>query len=137
MGIPSGQITVETVRGTIRIAPHVVHTLAYSATMGTYGIVGIASRYTGDDATHTDPRRGIDVEFITGQDVRTHVRIFLHVVVEYGVQLRSVTSRLQHQVAYAVQHSTGYIVDSVYVHVAGLRVTSVADAATNARLADA
>lgn len=136
MGIPSGQITVETVRGAISIAPHVVHTLAYSATMGTYGIVGIASRYTGDDATHADPRRGIDIEFITGQDLRTHVRIFLHVIVEYGVQIRSVTSRLQHQAAYAIQHSTGYIVDSVYVHVAGLRVTSLSDLPTNSQHTD-
>jgi len=125
MGTPSGQTTVENMRGSVTIAPRVVYTLVYSAAVGTYGIVGIASRYTGEDATHTDPRRGIEIEFSTGQDLRTHMRIFLHVVVEYGVQIRSVTNRLQHQVSYAVQRSTGYAVDGVYVHVAALRVTDV------------
>lgn len=123
MSKSSGQTTVETARGAVSIEPQVVFSLTYTAALGTYGIVGIASRYTGDDATHADPRRGIDIEFVTGQDLRTHVQVFLHVIVEYGVQLRSVTARLQHQVTYAIQRSTGYVVDSVHVHVAALRVT--------------
>jgi len=122
MSRSSGQTTVETARGAISFTPQVVFSLTCLAALGTYGVVGIASRYTGDDAT-ADPRRGIDIEFVTGQDLRTHVQVFLHVIVEYGVQLRSVTGRLQHQVTYAIQRSTGYVVDSVHVHVAALRVT--------------
>jgi len=44
MGTPSGQTTVENMRGSVTIAPRVVYTLVYSAAVGTYGIVGIASR---------------------------------------------------------------------------------------------
>jgi uncharacterized alkaline shock family protein YloU len=123
MARSSGETTVESARGAVSIEPRVVFSLTYAAALGTYGVVGIASRYTGDDATLIDPRRGIDIEFSTGQDLRTHVAVFLHVIVEYGVQLRSVTGRLQHQVTYAIQRSTGYVVDAVHVHVAALRVT--------------
>ncbi len=123
METPQRQTTVENMRGSVTIAPRVVDTLVYAATLGTYGVVGIASRYTGDDATHTNPYRGIAVEFVQGQDLRTHVQIFLHVIVEYGIRIRSVTSQLQHQVSYSIERSTGYVVDSVFVHVAALRVT--------------
>lgn len=113
----------DTERGAITLSPRLVYTLALQAAMGTYGVVGIASRYTGYDTTQHDPRRGISIEFNDSTDMRTHITVTLHVIVEYGVRIRSVTSSLQHQVAYHIQRSTGYAVDAVYVHVSGLRVT--------------
>lgn len=124
MAIHTGQASVDTAHGNISIAPRVIYTLAFSAAVGTYGVVGIASRYTGYDATHTDPRRGIEIEFSQGGDLKTHVTVNVHVIVEYGVRIRAVTGSLQHQIAYQIARSTGYAVDAVYVHVAGLRVTA-------------
>jgi uncharacterized alkaline shock family protein YloU len=123
MATQTGQASVDTAHGNISIAPRVVYTLAFNAAVGTYGVVGIASRYTGYDTTHTDPRRGIEIDFSQGADLKTHVTVTIHVIVEYGVRIRAVTGSLQHQIAYQIERSTGYDVDAVYVHVAGLRVT--------------
>lgn len=111
--------------GAIVISPRVVFTLALRATLSTYGIVGIASRFTGFECTHTDPRRGLEIRIednpVTGNK---HVSVTIHVIAEYGVRIQAVTRSLQHQIRYSIERSTGYIVDHVHVHVAGLRVTS-------------
>jgi uncharacterized alkaline shock family protein YloU len=115
---------VDTALGAITISPRVVHTLALSAARATYGVVGIASRYTGLETSDFDPRRGIEIVFKQDSaDLKTHLTVTLHVIVEYGVRIRSVTSSVQHQVAYQIERSTGYVVDAVYVHVSGLRVS--------------
>ncbi len=111
--------------GAIHISPRVVFALALNAALSTYGVVGIASRYTGHDCTHTEPRRGLDVKIESSVATgRTHVSVDIHIIAEYGVRVQAVTSSLQHQVRYSIEHSTGYTVDGVTVHVSGLRVTN-------------
>ncbi|MCS7087447.1 MAG: Asp23/Gls24 family envelope stress response protein [Thermoflexales bacterium] len=113
------------VEGTITIAPQVVFSLALHTALSTYGIVGIASRYTGADCTHTDPRRGIEIVLRDRpEDDSKHVTVTLHVIAEYGVRIRAVTTSLQQQVKYAIERCTGYKVDAVHVHVAALRVSA-------------
>ncbi|MCL6510427.1 MAG: Asp23/Gls24 family envelope stress response protein [Anaerolineae bacterium] len=111
--------------GAIVISPRVVFTLALNAALSTYGVVGIASRFTGFDCTHTDPRRGLEIQIednpTTGNQ---HVSITVHIIAEYGVRIQAVTSSLQHQIRYSIERSTGYVVDAVNVHVTGLRVTN-------------
>jgi uncharacterized alkaline shock family protein YloU len=119
----SDQVNVS--RGEIHIAPRVVFTLALNAALSTYGVVGIASRYTGADCTHTEPRRGLEIQLhpnlATGQ---THVEVDIHIIAEYGVRVQAVTGSLQHQIQYSIERCTGYAVDRIAVHVSGLRVTN-------------
>lgn len=105
--------------GAITIRPQVVFTLALTAALATYGVVGIASRYTGLDVTHRDPRRGLDVKLTQGPAVM-HVAVDAHVIVEYGVRIGAVVESVQHQVAYRIERSTGFCVDVVNVHVVKL-----------------
>jgi uncharacterized alkaline shock family protein YloU len=109
--------------GEIEIKPQVLFSLALEATLSTYGVVGLASRYTGFDVTHHEPRRGLDVKCVPAPDGTNHITVSAHVTVEYGVRISAVITSLQHQVTYCIEHSTGYVVDAVNVHVAGLRVT--------------
>ena len=111
------------VAGSIEIKPQVLFSLALEASLTTYGIVGIASRYTGVDMTRREPQRGLEVKLTNNPDGTTHVQVSVHVIVEYGVRIDAVISSLQHQVSYTIHHSTGYLVDSVNVHVSGLRVS--------------
>jgi uncharacterized alkaline shock family protein YloU len=116
------------VAGSIFISPRVIFTLALSAALATYGVVGIASRYTGADCTHTDPRRGLEIDIDRGEDDGyadgfPHVTVAIHIIVEYGVRILAVTTSLQHQIKYRIERSTDYVVDAVRVHVSGLRVT--------------
>jgi uncharacterized alkaline shock family protein YloU len=107
----------------IEIKPRVLFSLALEATLSTYGVVGIASRYTGFDATQRDPRRGLEVKCTQSPEGATHVLVNVHVTVEYGVRINAVISSLQQQIRYYIEHSTGYVIDAVNVHVAGLRIT--------------
>ncbi len=116
---PAGKIP----DGNIVIKPKVLFSLALDAAIKTYGVVGIASRYTGYDTTRRDPSRGLDVALIEGEDGNVHVSVDIHVIAEYGVRLQGVISSLQHQISYAIEHATDYVVDSVKVHVAGVRVS--------------
>jgi uncharacterized alkaline shock family protein YloU len=110
--------------GAITIAPRVYFTLALNAALSTYGVVGIASRYTGADCTHNEPRRGLEIKFQEAADNQKRVTVSIHIIAEYGVRIQAVTSSLQHQIQYGIERSTGCIVDNVSVHVAGLRVTN-------------
>ncbi|MCS7056853.1 MAG: Asp23/Gls24 family envelope stress response protein [Thermoflexales bacterium] len=111
--------------GQIVISPRVVFTLARNAALSTYGVVGIASRFTGFDCTHTDPRRGLEIQITDNPTTGAkHVTVTVHIIAEYGVRIQAVTSSLQQQIRYSIEHSTGYVVDAVNVHVTGLRVTN-------------
>jgi uncharacterized alkaline shock family protein YloU len=117
------------VAGSVVISPRVVFTLALQAALSTYGVVGIASRHTGADCTHNDPRRGLEIQISepgpeAGADGVRHVSVSIHIIAEYGVRVQAVTSSLQHQVQYSIERATGYIVDAIHVHVSGLRVTN-------------
>ncbi len=111
------------VAGSIVIRPQVVFSLALDAALSTYGVVGIASRYTGYDMTHRDPRRGLETKLTQSPDGICHVHVSIFVLVEYGVRINAVITSLQQQIKYSIEHSTGYMVDSVDVHVSGLHVT--------------
>ena len=115
--------TPTAVAGSIEIRPKVIFSLALEAALSTYGVVGIASRYTGFDMTRRDPRRGLEVKCGIAPDGTTHVTINVHIMVEYGVRINAVISSLQQQIRYYIEHSTGYTVDAVNVHVSGLHVT--------------
>lgn len=114
-----------TANGTIDIKPQALFNLTLEAALTTYGVVGIASRYTGFDVTRREPRRGLDVKTRQAEDGATRVSVSVHIIVEYGVRIQAVTSSLQHQIAYVIERNTGYVVDTVDVHVTALRVTSV------------
>ncbi len=120
---PEARTSIVPIAGIIEIKPGVVFSLALIAALSTYGVVGIASRYTGFDSTRRDPRRGLEVKCKRANDDGMHVSVSVHVIVEYGVRISAVISSLQQQITYSIEHSTGYKVDAVDVHVSGLRVT--------------
>jgi uncharacterized alkaline shock family protein YloU len=120
---PEANTPIATVAGTIEIKPQVVFSLALEAALSTYGVVGVASRYTGYDMTRRDPRRGLDAKIVQSPEGTSHVIVNIHVLVEYGVRINAVISSLQQQIKYSIEHSTGYVVNAVNVHVSGLHVT--------------
>ena len=88
-----------TTLGSINISPHAIATIAYHATLESYGVVGVAPKNLVEGLTHTItrvPTRGVSVDF-DGDDID----IEIYVVVEYGTRITSID-----------------------VHVAGLRVSN-------------
>ena len=103
--------------GRVTISSEAIAQIAGHAAAESYGIVGMASRgrvpklLTRDRSTQGIAVRGSE----------EGLRIDLHVVVEYGLNLAEVASTVRSQVAYEVERLTGLPVASVEVVVQNVR----------------
>ncbi len=117
------ETTKPAVTGAVEIKPQALFSLALGAALSTYGVVGIASRYTGYDVTRREPRRGLNIKVRQNEDGSHSVIVNINIIVEYGVRIQAVTNSLQQQITYAIEKNTDYRVEAVNVHVTSLRVT--------------
>jgi uncharacterized alkaline shock family protein YloU len=111
-----------TTLGGIHISPNAVATIAHRATLESYGVVGLAPKNLADGIVKTitrEPSRGVTVNY-NGDDID----IELHVIVEYGTRINSVAESVVNTVRYHVEKALGLKVNSISVHVAGLRVSN-------------
>ncbi|MCC6499527.1 MAG: Asp23/Gls24 family envelope stress response protein [Anaerolineales bacterium] len=108
--------------GGIHVSPNAVATIAYQATLESYGVVGLAARNLADGLVKTitrDPSRGITVKY-NGEEID----IEIHIIVEYGTRISSVAESVANTVRFHVEKALGLKVNFVNVHVAGLRVSN-------------
>jgi len=87
-----------------------------------YGVVGLAPKNIADGIVKSitrEPSRGVTVRY-DGEDID----IELHIVVEYGTRINSVAESVANTVRYHVEKALGLRVNTVNVHVAGLRVSN-------------
>ena len=104
--------------GGIHVSPNAVATIAYRATLESYGVVGLAPKNLADGIVSTitrEPSRGVSVQY-KGEDID----IDIHVVVEYGTRIATVAESVANTVRFHVEKAR-LKVNSVNVHVAGLR----------------
>ncbi|MDO8753866.1 MAG: Asp23/Gls24 family envelope stress response protein [Anaerolineales bacterium] len=108
--------------GGIHVSPNAVATIAYRATLESYGVVGLAPKNLADGIVSTitrEPSRGVSV-YYKGEDID----IDIHVVVEYGTRIATVAESVANTVRFHVEKALGLKVNSVNVHVAGLRISN-------------
>jgi uncharacterized alkaline shock family protein YloU len=108
--------------GRIHISQNAVATIAYHATLESYGVVGLAPKNIADGLVKSitkEPSRGVTVRY-NGEDID----IEIHIVVEYGTRINSVAESVANTVRYHVEKALGLRVNTVNVHVAGLRVSN-------------
>lgn len=108
--------------GGIHVSPNAVATIAYRATLESYGVVGLAPKNLADGIVATitrEPSRGVSVLY-KGEDID----IDIHVVVEYGTRIATVAESVANTVRFHVEKALGLKVNSVNVHVAGLRISN-------------
>jgi uncharacterized alkaline shock family protein YloU len=108
--------------GGIHVSPNAIATIAYYATVESYGVVGLAPKNIADGIVKSitrEPSRGVTVRY-DGEDID----IELHIVVEYGTRINSVAESVANTVRYHVEKALGLRVNTVNVHVAGLRVSN-------------
>jgi len=107
--------------GGIHISPNAVATIAYHATLQSYGVVGLAPKNLADGIVSSitrEPSRGISVRY-KGDDID----IDIHVIVEYGTRINSVAESVANSVRFNVEKALGLHINTVNVHVAGLRIS--------------
>ena len=112
-----------TTLGTIHISPNAVATIAYHATLQSYGVVGLAPKNLAEGLTSSitsEPARGISVHY-NGEEIDIDV----HAIVEYGTRITSVASSVANTVRYQVEKALGMTVHNINVHVQGLRVSNM------------
>jgi uncharacterized alkaline shock family protein YloU len=110
-----------TILGGIHISPNAVATIAYHATLESYGVVGLAPKNLADGIVSSitrEPSRGISVRY-KGDDID----IDIHIVVEYGTRINSVAESVANTVRFHVEKALGLHLNTVNVHVAALRVS--------------
>jgi uncharacterized alkaline shock family protein YloU len=108
--------------GGIRISPNAVATIAYHATLQSYGVVGLAPKNLADGIVAgitREPSRGVSVHY-NGSDID----IDINVVIEYGTRINSVADSVANTIRFQVEKALGLRVNSVNVHVAGLRISN-------------
>jgi len=111
-----------TTLGGIHVSPNAVTTIAYHATLQSYGVVGLAPKNLADGIVSTitrEPSRGISVQY---KEDEIHIEV--HVIVEYGTRINSVAESVANTVRFHVEKALGLRVKTVNVHVAGLRISN-------------
>ncbi len=111
-----------TTLGTIHISPKAVATVAYHATLESYGVVGLAPKNLAEGIAATitrEPARGVSVQY-NGEEIDIDV----HVIVEYGTRVTIVADSIAESVRYHVEKALGMPVHHVNVHIQGLRVSN-------------
>jgi len=111
-----------TTLGGIHVSPHAVATIAHRAVLESYGVVGLAPMNLADGIVKTitrEPSRGVTVEY-NGENIDIEVNI----IVEFGTRINSVAESVKNTVKFHVEKALGLKVNSVSVHVAGLRVSN-------------
>jgi uncharacterized alkaline shock family protein YloU len=111
-----------TTLGSINISPDAVATIAYQATLQSYGVVGLAPKNLAEGLAQTitkEPSRGVSVHY-SGDNID----IDIHIIVEYGTRITSVASSVANAVRFKVEKALGMPVNNVNVHIQGLRVSS-------------
>src|SRR4030095_16182528 len=108
--------------GGIHISPGAVATIAYHATLQSYGVVGLAPKNIADgivNAITREPAKGISVNY-NGEDIDIEV----HIIVEYGTRINSVAESVANTVRYHVEKALGLRVTTVHVPDRGIRVSN-------------
>ncbi|MCI8489054.1 MAG: Asp23/Gls24 family envelope stress response protein [Lachnospiraceae bacterium] len=113
---------IETSLGTIMIDNEVIATYAGSVAVECFGIVGMAAVNMKDGLVKLLKRdyltHGINV---TVND-ENKIIIDFHVIVSYGVSIRTVSDNLIDTVKYKVEEFTGMEIEKLNIYVEGVRV---------------
>lgn len=114
-------IKTENEHGAIVVSENVIARIAGLATSTCYGVVGMAYKSTTDNIAAL-----LKWDSITkGIKVNTEdekINLDLHVIVEYGVNIKAISESIINSVTYAVESAIGFKVGKVTVNVEGIRV---------------
>ena len=106
--------------GQVEISEEVIATIAGSAAIECYGLVGMASRKISDGVSGLLKRENLGKGVIVTFQDETLV-VDLNIIVGYGVKISEVAANVMDRVRYSVETMTGLKVSEVNVNVQGVR----------------
>ncbi|HSO01186.1 MAG TPA: Asp23/Gls24 family envelope stress response protein [Gaiellaceae bacterium] len=109
-------LTEQSELGRIAIATDAIAQIVGHTAAECYGVVGMAGKGLKRLLTRDKLTQGIEVSRTDGG-----LRLDLHVVIEYGLNLAEVATTVRSRVAYEVERLTGLPVAAVEVHIEDVR----------------
>ncbi|HUQ21783.1 MAG TPA: Asp23/Gls24 family envelope stress response protein [Gaiellaceae bacterium] len=114
-------LTEHTELGRITIGPDAIAQIVGHTTAECYGVVAMAGKGLTGRALKRRLTRDKLTQGIEVSGSENGVRLDLHVVVEYGLNLAEVAAAIRSRVAYEVERLTGLTVAAVEVHIDDVR----------------
>ena len=114
-------IKTENEHGAIVVSENVIARIAGVATSTCYGVVGMAYKSTSDNIAALLKWDSI-TKGITVNTEDEKISIDLHIIVEYGVNVKVICESIIENVKYAVESATGFKVGKVTVNVERVRI---------------
>lgn len=108
-------------RGLVRISNTVIAKLAGYAATQCYGVVGMAARNSKDGLAKLLKKENMD-KGIKVKVTDNVIDVVLYVIMEYGVNIKTVGDIIKNSVKYQIEEMTGFVVGSVTVNVESIRV---------------
>jgi uncharacterized alkaline shock family protein YloU len=110
-------VKIENAHGMISITGEVFTNISGNAAMNCFGVKGMGARSKTDGLVHLlrmeSMGKGVSVSFNDDGSVS----IALHIVVDFGVNIRALSESIMNEVSYKVSQSTGVPVKKVDVFV--------------------
>lgn len=114
-------ILVESEYGQVSIDNNVVASIAGAVASKCYGVVGMAAKSRKDGIVNLlkpdNMSKGIKITAADGGIV-----VEMHIMVEYGVNIKAICSSIVHNVEYTIENSVGLRVNKVDVIVESVRI---------------
>lgn len=108
--------------GQINISDNAIASLAGTTVNECYGIVGMISKNYLVDGYSALLKKENYSKGILIKDRKDGIQIDVYVVISYGVKISEVVIGLQQRVKYSLEKSLNIDIDSVNVHIEGIRV---------------
>ena len=113
---------IQTRLGTIMINGEVIATYAGSGAGECFGIVGMAAVNMKDGLVRLLKKDYLTHGINVAVDNENKITIDFHVIVSYGVSIRTVSENLIDTVKYKVEEFTGMQIEKINIYVEGVRV---------------
>ena len=105
--------------GRIHISLNAIATIAYHATLESYGVVALTPKNLAQGLANSltrVPTRGVSVNYENEE-----LNIDIYIIVEYGTRISTVANNVVNTVRYHVEKALDLPVNNINVHVTGLR----------------
>ncbi len=115
-------INKKTGKGQIKISDNAIATLAGTTVNECYGVVGVVSKNYLKDGYSTLLKKENYSKGIVVKNDKTGLHVDVYVIISYGVKISEVVTGLQQRVKYVLEKSLNMDVNSIHVHVEGIKV---------------
>lgn len=113
-------IKYETRFGTVAITSDYFAKLIGSAVSSCYGVSSMVAKGSQRIRSLISRREHLDTGIFVKGDINK-IYVDLHITVTYGVNINAISQSIIHKVKYTVEQATGISVESVTVHVDGMK----------------